>query len=242
MLTRGTCREQAFKRRITPPVINCYRYSVRQKICILFAKPCYCSQDRYSRIARCGRMTRSKYADETDDGLFYMLKGPKREAEAAFSELYNRYSPRIHAYCLRVVGNYEQAEDIFQETFLRFYKSAQVDRNMTNVPGFLLRIARNLCLNYKRDKRDTVAIDNFHFASKAHSHEQAEMLDLIAMALELLEVEYREAFVLREYDGLSYKEISQIVGDSVSAVKTRVFRAKQQVRTILSPYLKDLAR
>ena len=177
----------------------------------------------------------------SDERLFAMLRGPKANSEAAFGELYNRYSPRIKAYCLRVVGNMEQAEDLFQETFLRFYKSAQVDRKMTNVPGFLLRIARNLCLNYKRDKRDTTTLENFHFSTKPHSHERAELLDLIATALELLEFEYREAFVLREYDGLSYKEISAIVGDSVSAVKTRVFRAKQKIRNILSPYLEDLA-
>jgi DNA-directed RNA polymerase specialized sigma24 family protein len=75
-----------------------------------------------------------------------------RVAEQAFQELYNRYSSMVHAYCMRVLNNTEQSEDIFQETFIRFFQHIQTNRNTTNIPGFLITIARNLCLNFKRDK------------------------------------------------------------------------------------------
>ena len=65
---------------------------------------------------------------------------------------------------------------------------------------------------------------------------------MISSALELLDVPYREAFILRFYQGLSYKEIAEITGDSVSSLKVRVMRAKDQVRTILQPYIADLSR
>ncbi len=182
------------------------------------------------------------YSIYSDRELFLYLKGSKEESEAAFTELYNRYASRIHAYCYRVVGNTEQAEDIFQETFLRFYRSAQNERNMTNVPGYLLTIARNLCLNHKRDRRQTVSIDTLQFsAEEEHAQDKTELLELITMALELLEFEYREAFVLREYNGLSYAQIAEVVKTTVPTIKTRVFRAKQKIKAILTPYLKDLS-
>lgn len=112
---------------------------------------------------------------------------------------------------------------------------------MSNVPGFLITIARNLCLNHKRNRKVTVAIDDFHFpTSESKNYEQKELLDLIARSLELLDYDHREAFVLREYDGLSYEEVAAIVGTSVTNAKSRAFRAKQKIKAILQPYLKDL--
>ncbi len=179
----------------------------------------------------------------TDDAeLFAMLAQSGMDSEYAFRELYRRYSGRMHAYCLRVMGDREVAEDVFQEAFFRFYKSAQKKPNMTNVPGFLMRITRNLCLNAKRDKRETVEFEDWQYRVNPDSVEKSELLNLVSTALELLEDEYREAFVLREYNGHSYNEISKIVGDSVAAVKTRVFRARKKLRSILKPYITDIER
>ena len=72
--------------------------------------------------------------------------------------------------------------------------------------------------------------------------EKTELLKLITTALELLPDDYRESFVLREYDGLSYQEIAEITNSSMATVKIRLFRAKQKIRDILAPYLADLAK
>jgi RNA polymerase sigma-70 factor (ECF subfamily) len=71
-------------------------------------------------------------------------------------------------------------------------------------------------------------------------YEQQELLQLIQASLELLPEDYREAFVLREYNGLTYQEISEVIGQSIDVVKVRIFRAKKKLRDILAPYLKDL--
>ncbi|MBI3258157.1 MAG: RNA polymerase sigma factor [Ignavibacteriae bacterium] len=85
------------------------------------------------------------------------------------------------------------------------------------------------------------AVRACHFeCSRSQSYEQKELLDLIARSLELLSFEYREIFILREYDGLSYEEIAEVTGTTVTNAKTRAFRAKQKVKEILQPYLKDL--
>jgi RNA polymerase sigma-70 factor (ECF subfamily) len=71
-------------------------------------------------------------------------------------------------------------------------------------------------------------------------YEQKELLDILGRALDLLPDDYREAFVLREYNGLSYNEIAETVGISLDIVKIRIFRAKKKLREILAPYLVDL--
>ncbi|MBS1538817.1 MAG: RNA polymerase sigma factor [Bacteroidetes bacterium] len=178
----------------------------------------------------------------TDAELFYQMKEEKAIAEQAFGELYARHSPRVFAYCRRILGDRDRAQDAFQDTFIKFYQSAQQERIMTNVPAFLLRIARNLCLNAQRTKHQTVQFEDFHASMNDESAEKAELLKLITTALELLPEDYREAFVLREYDGLSYQEICEVTNSSMATVKIRLFRAKQKIREILAPYLADLAK
>lgn len=171
-----------------------------------------------------------------------MLSGKRTEAEAAFAELYARYSQRVYAYCLRVTGHSEDAKDIFQETFIKFFDTAKNHEKVENVPGFLLKIARNICINNKREKKPNFSIEDFHTWTNDSDYERKELLQLLASALELLETEYREAFVLRLYQGLSYSEIAKITGESISAIKNRVWRAKEKIKDILTPYLEDMSK
>jgi RNA polymerase sigma-70 factor (ECF subfamily) len=176
--------------------------------------------------------------DKTPDAeLFYRLSGEKEKAEAAFTELYARYGGRVFAYCLRFLGQRDEAQDVYQETFIRFYESGQKEREMTNVPGYLLKIARNLCLNNIRNKKQTVEFEDYQSLVLPSTTEKTEFLQLITTAMEMLPDEYREVFVLREYEGLSYAEIAEIVDASLSNVKVRIFRAKQKIRDILAPYI-----
>lgn len=176
-----------------------------------------------------------------DAELFSCLNGEKEVAEAAFSELYARYSGRVYAYCLRFLGNRDEAQDVYQETFIRFYECARQDREMTNVPGFLLKIARNLCLNTRRNKKRTVEFEDYQYLVPPKSAENSEFLQLITTALDMIPDDYREVFILREYEGLSYAEIAEVVDSSLSNVKVRIFRAKQKIRDILAPYIREFS-
>lgn len=182
------------------------------------------------------------FDEYSDAELFYMLCDDKRTAEGAFSELFKRHSPRIYAYCKRFIGNLEEAEDLFQETFIRFHQSASKDRVMTNVPAFLLKIARNLCVNFKKREKQSVSYEDYmvpDYGTESGS-EQSELLDLIKDALETLPDEYKEPFILREYHGLTYKEIAEITEMPLSNVKERIHRAKQKIKDILAPYMQEL--
>lgn len=176
----------------------------------------------------------------TDSELFSMLKTEQKEA--AFGELYARISNNVFAYCMRVMADRDMAYDLFQETFLRLLQSSARIDTLENVKGYALTIARNLCLNEKKRTRNTnIEFDEEEYTPKEErSSDKGEMLQLIAMAVELLPHDMKEAFVLREYDGLPYNEISTVLGIRTDAAKLRVFRARQKVREILEPYLNEM--
>lgn len=181
-------------------------------------------------------------SEYSDNELAQMLSLKKKDAERAFAELYSRYSQRIYAYCLKVTGDSDDARDIFQDTFMKFYNSAKEKTTFNNVPGFLITIARNLCLNFKRNKKPIESLEEYHFNHNSDSihYEEKEMIKLIDEQLDKMGFEYKEAFILRQYQGYSYQEIAEIIGDTPSAIKNRVWRAKEKVKQALAPYLDDL--
>jgi RNA polymerase sigma-70 factor (ECF subfamily) len=178
-----------------------------------------------------------------DTELFFMLSEAKEVSEKAFAELFARHSPRVFAYCKRFLNTKEEAEDVFQETFIKFHQSASKDRVMTNVPAFILTIARNLCVNQRRREKQAVSYEDYMAQDGIDtSNDKNELLDLIKMAIELLPDEYKEAFILREYDGLTYQEIGNLTGTTLTTVKVRIHRAKVKIREVLSPYLAEMSK
>ena len=183
------------------------------------------------------------YSKHSDEQLFAAFKLSGKEKDAAFRELFSRYERKVYVFCLRMTGNPDEAADIFQETFTRFYRQTlKPDESVSNILAYLLTSARNVFLNTRRNMVYWSPFEDETIASHAPLYESSELLNMISSSLELLDTPYREAFVLRFYQGLSYKEISEITGDSVSALKVRVMRAKDQIRLILAPYISDLIR
>jgi len=182
------------------------------------------------------------YSEYDDASLFAMMRPGMAKREDAFAELYSRYSSRVYAYCMRFLSNQQEAQDIFQEAFVKFYQSAEQDREMTNVPAFLLRIARNLCVNSVRAARPTTSFEEYMGGFDSYNSDKDELLGLIKGALELLPEDYREVFVLREYDGMSYQDIADITDTNINNIKVKIYRSKQKIRDILQPYLKDLEK
>jgi RNA polymerase sigma-70 factor, ECF subfamily len=184
---------------------------------------------------------RADVEETTDLELFEKLSHDERVAQAALTILYRRYAQRIYTYCRKITGDNTVAEDLLQETFVKLFDSGRQARQVENFPAYLMTIARNLCLTHRtRSKRQFVEVEDFHLTSKDVPYEQKELLQLIQTSLELLPEDYREAFVLREYNGLSYSEIADVIGQSLDVVKVRIFRAKKKLREILAPYLEDL--
>jgi len=179
------------------------------------------------------------YASYSDVRLYTLLQGGAREKEVAFSELYRRHSSRIFLYCRYILGETDNTRDVFQETWLRLLQSAEQRREVQNVPAYLLRISRNLCLDVQQasGRRVFLPLDELQLPAEEPAVRVGELETLIETALETLTEEYREAFVLQTYNGLSYKEIAEIIEEPVSTVRNRVVRAKSKLRAVLAPFL-----
>ncbi|MFP4370415.1 MAG: RNA polymerase sigma factor [Candidatus Kapaibacterium sp.] len=176
-----------------------------------------------------------------DSELIRQMKGSKSVKDGAFTEIYERYSSTVIAYCRNKLKDEELARDIFQETFIKFYKSIKPESNITNIPGYLIVIARNLCVNYFRDRKNKVPVqENTVITNGSDDNDSTEMINLIFKAVEYLDPKYRDVFIKREFDGKPYEVVAREMGITANNAKVRVIRAKKKIIEILTPYLKDM--
>ncbi len=177
---------------------------------------------------------------------------------ARFDEVIERYYRRIYALVYRMVGDSEAAADLTQDTFVRAWQAWALFRGDSQVYTWLYRIAVNLTRNYFERR----ARERRTFAPELCSGEQPDeaqcppeppddrfdperwvenrqLGQLVAEAVLQLRPEQRVIIVLRDFEGLSYEEIAKILGCSVQAVKSRLFRARAALRKILRPALSD---
>lgn len=176
----------------------------------------------------------------TDEELYDKLSEGKTVAREAFELLYSRYANRIYTYCRKIMGDERQAEDLFQETFARFYEASTKEKKMTHVAGYLIRIARNLCLNEKQKKvNQGVPLEEFRLIYNDQTINKMEMGEILNMGLDALPENYKEVIVLKEVMGFSYQEIADTLGVSLPLIRIRIHRAKARLREILQPYFEE---
>ncbi len=175
----------------------------------------------------------------SDTELFTMIHDNHSNKDKAFAEIYHRYSDKIFSYCLKILGNYDDAKDIFQETFIKFYNKIQETKLSGSLSGLLFTFARNESLNYSKKKNRFVELKEKYLPKYFDNLESGEMIEMLARALDLLPFIQKEAFVLRHYQGLSYEEISKICFVDQATVRNRVKRAIQSLQNILKPIFEE---
>lgn len=163
----------------------------------------------------------------------------KAGSAEAFHFLYEKYNQKIYRFCLRMLGDEETARDAFQETFIKVFEKKDSFRG-DNFSSWLYTIARNTCLNYIRSQRVHDPFNEFYHAPIHSMKEDVGLKEQIEDAINMVPIKLREAFVLREYEGSSYQEISEILNIDISLAKVRVFRARKLLRKILKPVVKEL--
>jgi RNA polymerase sigma-70 factor (ECF subfamily) len=161
----------------------------------------------------------------------------------AFADLVRRYqSPVVH-FCQRMAGSLQDAEDLAQEAFVRLHRHLPHLQPRAKFATLLFGIARNLTLNHLRDARRAgrnlqEPLDNQPIAldEDTRPDQQARLREIEAMLLrgiEALSVEHREVLLLREMQGLDYESIAKITGCRAGTVKSRIARAREQLRVQL---------
>ena len=160
-----------------------------------------------------------------------------REDPAAFAPLYERYFPRIYAYCLRRTGTAEEAEDLTSLVFTRALTGLAGYRG-GSVAAWLFRIAHNAVANHLRDRRPQIPLEPTATAmEKAPSADQpldhlirAEEQERVARLIAALPERERELLALKVGGGLSAKEVGAVLGKSEGAVRVALHRTIQGLR------------
>jgi RNA polymerase sigma-70 factor (ECF subfamily) len=185
-----------------------------------------------------------------DDAL--LIKAFQKGDKRAFDELVIRHKDRIFNLCYRFLGDYEEANDSAQEAFVKAYGSLSTFRLESSFSTWLYRIAVNTCKNklgssaYKA-KRKTVSLDNpgepsdgplsMEIPNGALSPlarmEEKEKMHLVQRALDSLPTEFKMVVTLRDVEGFSYEDIAEITGLNLGTVKSRIARARTDLRNRL---------
>ena len=157
---------------------------------------------------------------------------PDVPGAAAAGDLYERYSGQIYGYCLHQLGSREEAEDAVQTTFMNAFRGLQRGIVPELESAWLFKIAHNVCLSRRRSswRRGKVeAPNNFEVLQEiVPGREQvADELIRLQEVLEEMPENQRRAILLREWQGMSYREISIELGLSQAAVETLIFRARR---------------
>jgi len=158
-----------------------------------------------------------------------------------FETLVTRHKNAVYRQMVRVCGNQDDAEDALSEALLRAYRALDALRNDEAFRGWLLQIARRVCGRMKRKERllpildmSSMEQDGWEAADPGVGTDvlvqEKELKACVAHALSSLEEPYRQAYILRDVEGLSGEEAAEELGISLAALKSRLHRARQQVR------------
>jgi RNA polymerase sigma-70 factor (ECF subfamily) len=167
----------------------------------------------------------------------------------AFNMLVRRWERQIYGLTLRMLGRDEEARDATQETFLSAYRNLSKFRGEAKFSSWIYRIALNICNTRLRGRaRNVISLDEqreasgFELAADTEdlgNHIQQEQVTrAVRRALQGLPAEMRQVIVMKEYEGLKFSEIADILGLPVSTVKTRMYTGLSELRKRLE-HLRD---
>jgi RNA polymerase sigma-70 factor (ECF subfamily) len=152
-----------------------------------------------------------------------------KEPAKTFGELLERHEREIFAYALRLTGRREDADDLYQETFLAAFRGWPPPRR-DHERAWLYKIATNKAIDRDRRRRPTVSVDDLRLA--APDRDGVSLIDL-ASAIRELPAGQRAAFVMRTVEGRPYREVAVALDCSEEAARTRVSEATKKVRAAL---------
>jgi RNA polymerase sigma-70 factor (ECF subfamily) len=184
-----------------------------------------------------------------DTELFLKFKNGDK---TAFRKLVEKYQSSVINTCYRFLRNKQEAEETAQEVFLKVYLSLESYKPQANFSTWLFKIVVNLCLNKLRDKRkkgffkkdfsnrEPISEDQDVPAPKEnqpdYTFEQKELKKIIKEAIDSLPEKQRNVILLSQYEGFSYQEMAKILDCSVSAIESRLFRGKENLKKKLKSF------
>jgi RNA polymerase sigma-70 factor (ECF subfamily) len=186
---------------------------------------------------------------QSDD--FQLIRSFQAGNETSFEELVRRYQRQVANIIYLTLGDRSEIKDLTQEAFIRVYRSLDRFAFDSSFYSWLYRIVVNLCIDELRRRKikRTLSLDflsESRFERERSSFSQRTSADdellaqekqsIIREALNALPTDYKTVLILREYNDLSYADIAKILKISQQAVKSRIFRARSELRKLLKDY------
>lgn len=177
----------------------------------------------------------------------------RQQDHQAFAEIVDAYQSRVLGFVRRMVRQQDEAEDLTQEVFIRAFQAFQRFDGRSSLRTWLFRIATNLCID--RSRRTERAPEPVRLNAFAEDQELMEIPDdrwnpeawafhgdlseCVAKALSTMSEKLKTVLLLHDLEQLSYDEIAEAVGIPIGTVKSRLFLARNHVRTYVEEYLKE---
>lgn len=167
----------------------------------------------------------------------------------AFEELTSSYYTKVYNICYRMVNNSEDASELAQETFIKAFRYIKDFKGNSSFSTWIYRIATNVCLDYLRKNKTnkTISLEQNTFedipikdrliSDTPGPEKVAEMnaqKEAIKVALSKMNEKNRIIIILRDFRGLSYEQIAETINAPVGTVKSRISRARSELRDLLS--------
>lgn len=193
---------------------------------------------------------RAKWAEHTDEELMLRVQGGTTDC---YDVLVERYKVRLFNYLYRLTGSRDEAEEIAQEAFVKAYIHADKYKTIARFSTWLYTIATNLVRNRIRSRSRAPQLISLWTRGFGDSDEErvldiedtgrtpdesindAELSGVINRAIARIPEKYRESFVLREINELSYEEIAAVTGLKLGTVRSRINRARNYFRQLVAP-------
>lgn len=181
-----------------------------------------------------------------------LIRRARTGEEAAFSELVRRYQRQVANLVYLTMGTRDGLEDLAQEVFIRVHRSLPRFNFRSSFFSWVYRITVNLCIDEIRKRKirralsleflaeggDQRVLDHPAHSTPADDLLKEERRQMVLDGLQALSPMHREVLILREYQDLPYEEIARVLGVSVQAVKSRLFRARTELRNRLKDYIR----
>lgn len=178
-----------------------------------------------------------------------LIERSKNGDVSAFEMLIEAYQKKVFNLAYRIIGNYDDANDIAQEAFIRIFRSISGFRGQSSFSTWIYRITTNVCLDEIRKRKnksvqyldDDIQTDDGEMQRQIISDdplpeeiaERKELRAVINDSLGELKEEYRIIITLRDIQGMSYEEIAKVLDCPTGTVKSRINRARQALKNVL---------
>lgn len=181
---------------------------------------------------------------EKDDQDFKLIQRYIEGNESAFEKLVSLHKEKVRNLVYLTLGDSDYVDDISQDVFISVYHKLKDFRFESKFTTWLYRITVNKCRDYLRKKRvrsifSPIKDSHYELGIKTH-HENLDIPGLVRKGIQKLPDKLKEPLILRDIEGLSYKEIAEKLDCEVGTVKSRIFRARENLKFILEPYHKEL--